>query len=379
MNAERLHAIALAVRSDLDQTGVVGVIGVLRDALKNQVGAPQEPSYQQAVSTTLQQLQSALSAAQSNTFPATWIETLEELGAAGLLGAALRQRVTEVFERNQITPSVAAEEVETIAAELQALDTAIDQLLASFDYFDVQREELAPGEVEVSVLIPRAEVREELRRLGEEFVELQKILGPFLELATGSRPPVHVRTMSSSNYSVFLEIAPKAAAFVAIAVERVVALYKSLLEIRKLRQDLADAGVPEAGLAGVDTHANEHMRNGIDVAADEMLASISVKDASRKNELSNELRGSMNAIANRIDRGYNIDVRAALPVQPEPTDGETPAVKDSPDIAALRRIAELSPNLKFINRVGAPILSLPEVTNPPDAPKRARAAPNKRS
>lgn len=39
MNAERLHAIALAVRSDLDQTGVVGVIGALRDALKNQVGA----------------------------------------------------------------------------------------------------------------------------------------------------------------------------------------------------------------------------------------------------------------------------------------------------------------------------------------------------
>ncbi len=60
---------------------------------------------------------------------------------AGLLGAALRRRVTEVFERNQITTSVASEAFEKIAAELQALDTAIDRRLASFAYFDVQREE----------------------------------------------------------------------------------------------------------------------------------------------------------------------------------------------------------------------------------------------
>lgn len=63
MNVERLHAIALSVRADLDQTGSVAATASLRDALRNSIASPQEPSYQEAVSTGLQTLLDALSTA----------------------------------------------------------------------------------------------------------------------------------------------------------------------------------------------------------------------------------------------------------------------------------------------------------------------------
>lgn len=147
-------------------------------------------------------------------------------------------------------------------------------------------EELEPVQPEVGVLIPLPAVGNQLERLGHDFQELQRLLGPFLELGTGSRPPLEVMTISSTDFGVFIDVAPKAAMFVAVAVERVVALYKNLLEVRKLRQQMEDQGVPVDKLAGVDEHANSVMAEGIDTIVDEIVADAhSSLDTSRQNEL----------------------------------------------------------------------------------------------
>lgn len=346
-------------------------MAALRDALRNSIASPQEPSYQEAVSTGLQTLLDAVASAPSNEFPPLWVEALEELGISELLGDELAGRLRSIFERNQITPSVAADEVEAIAKELSDLDAGLAQLLAGLAHFELGSEDLDPGQAELGVLIPRPAVREELELLGNEFVELQRLLGPFLEIATGSRPPLKVRTISSSDFGVFLDMAPQAAAFVAVAVERLVALYKQLLEIRKLRQELADQGVPPERLDGIDDHANEHMATGIESVVDELLGSRDEASLGRDNELRIELKLSLNAIANRIDRGYNIDVRAE-PEEPTHSEGgDEDASTEGPDGPALRRIVEISPKLRFINRSGEPILSLPEPAHDDDQAEEA--------
>ncbi len=201
VNAERLHAIALAVRDDLQTTGVVATLQQLRDALQNQVNAPQEPTYQQQISAALQQLTEALADAPSNSFPPAWQQALEELGVGDLLGAPLAESVREIFERNQITPSVALDAILALTSRLEALAASLDQLLAGLRHLHVGSEDLATGEAEVGILIPRPAIDNELKKLGDEFVELQKLLGPFLEVGTGSRSPLLVRAISSSGPS----------------------------------------------------------------------------------------------------------------------------------------------------------------------------------
>ncbi len=145
--------------------------------------------------------------------------------------------------------------------------------------------------------------------------------------------------------------------FVAVAVERVVALYKNLLEVRKLRQQMEDQGVPVDNLAGVDEYANSVMAEGIDTIVDEIVADAHYSlDAGRQNELKVEVRLSLNGIANRIDAGFNIDVRAGA--GPEQEEAEANGSTD--DAEAVRMIQNASPNLRFINRPGRPILSLQE-------------------
>lgn len=379
MNVERLHAIAKAVNAEIRQMDLVGKMTALQSALTNQANSPQEPSYQQNVATSRQSLVDVLAEAPSDGYTPTWRQAIEELGFDDLLGAQLLERIHEIFNRNQITTSVARDEVTQLTADLQELVTALQSMLESFAYFEIGSEDLEPGEAEVGVLIPRPAVKEELSKLGEEFEELQKILGPFLELAEGSRPPLKVRTISSSDFTVYVAMAPGAALSVATALDKILDVYKKILDIRASHQQLADQGVPPEVLAPLEDHANNRMAEETERIASEMVdASATVADSGRANELKIEIRLSLNALANRIDHGYNVDVRATPEPEPKPTeDGTEPDADGVANRQALRRISDLALNLAFVNRTGKPILSLPEgetIQEEPDNPEDPPAA-----
>lgn len=353
MNVERLHSIAKALQQELQTRDVVQRVASLHTALANQANAPQDPSYQQQVATMLQSLEESLSSAESDDFPPTWRQVIEELGIERVLGTPLLLRIQEVFARNQITTTVARDEMAEISAEVQRLGSALQSLLDSLDYFKIGAEELEPGDAEVGVLIPRAFVAEELPALGVEFERLQRILNPFLELGD-SRAPLKIRTISSSDFAVYVAMAPAAAMYVANATEKVLEIYKKLLEVRRLRQEMADNGMTDEDLAAIDARANSMMSEATEVIANDVVDEAVVTDGHRANELKVEIRLSLNALANRIDQGFNIDVRAGGPPPDSGTDD------GSPDSRAIIAIKRTGPRLAFVNRTGRPILSLPE-------------------
>ncbi len=203
-------------------------------------------------------------------------------------------------------------------------------------------EDLDPGEAEVGILIPRAVVNNELSQLGDEFVELQKLLGPFLEIVTGSRPAVEVRTISSTDFGVFRHRAGGRCLPCHCRRARRGSLQEPL-EIRTLRQGLRDQGVPDASLAGVDEHANEHMTTGIAAAVNELVDDRGGIESGRRSELKTELRLALRAVANRIDKGYNIDVRAEEPEESD-EEGDSTSVDDLAQ--AFRTIANVAPGLR---------------------------------
>lgn len=358
MNAERLHAIALAVRDDLQQTQTVKRLQELRDALQQQVNQPQQPGPQQQVSKIRQELTAALENAPSNSFTPAWRQILDEIGASSFLGSTLSGTLDGVFARNQITPSVAQEEVQQLHKGAEQLSAAIQQLIKSFAQLGIGSEQLQPGECELGVLVPRGAVENRLDEFGAELGQLNKTFGTFAELAIGSRPGFEIRTVSSTDFAVFLALAPEIGACIAIAVERIVSLYKQLLEIRLLRSQLAEQGVTDKSLQGIDSHANMHMEKGIDALIGELIDRYAGNiDEGRRNELRTELKHSLNRIANRVDLGYNIDVRAEpLPEPEEPDADET----DDDLRAAIETISEASATLQFLKPAGSPILSLPE-------------------
>jgi hypothetical protein len=368
MNAERLHAIALALKAELTETESPSLLQQLVGALRQMVEDPNQPAHQQAVGAVRQQLYGALTGASSNDFSPAWREALDELGVAELLGENLRERIDVVLGRNEITPTAAADELAPLDARLQELNQALDSVLAGFQFFALGAEDLPPGAFEVGFLVPRPAVKEELGALGAEFIDLKRILGPLLELTTGSRPDVHVRSIASSDFQVLLDSAPATALLLATALERLISSYEKVVNIRLAHQQLREAGASEETLASASRDAKDKMGTDIEGLVDELLVRANQVDQGRANELRTELRNSLNALANRIDEGYSIEVRAGEPPVDDEDDGDGDGSPLDPEKQLLRERSEgvraVQKRLTFRNITGEPILELPEGDEP---------------
>jgi hypothetical protein len=358
MNAERLHLVVRALNNELNKPNIPQLLEQLAAALQSQVNAPQDPVHQQGVASTLTTLEQALSRAPSNSFNPGWIEISSEVGLYDLTGERLATRIREIFSRNQITPSVALAEIQKAHQELAARKTAVDGVLGGFKTLKIGMEKLDAGSAELGVLIPRAAVDNTLTGLQEELREIDFVLRTLAEFSTGQSQKFEVRTISSSDFQVFLDMGPQLAA-VAVAVERLVNLYKTLLEVRALRKDLKSKGVPDKSLSGVDDHAAKVMEDGIAELVEEF--SIEYRDLHEKgrmNELRITLTVALRKLANRIDKGVDLEVRVGPPEPAASPEEQTSETKLR--AAQFARMQESASRLSYLDREGEPILQLPE-------------------
>lgn len=357
MNAERLHATALAVRADLEATNVPALLSQLAAALRESVESPADPDSQQQAASSREQLIAALTSARANDFSDAWRLSLEELGVWGLLGVNLRDRIEEIFQRNEITLAAAATEIEDLNVQLGGLVERLDQLIAGLAGFQIGAEELDQGEFEVGFLIPRAAVDNELEELGREFVALDSILGPFMELAGEGRPDLEIRSIASSDFQIYLVAAPGIALTLAKVIESLLSSYEKIRNIRAAAFNLQDVdSVPDEAIEPLVAHANERMSIDIDAFAQELVAEVADRlPAGREHELRIEVNRSLRRLARRIDEGYSIEVRAFTPTEEEDEEAAAPdAVADT-----ARAITARQPYMRRMNLTGKPILELP--------------------
>ncbi len=357
MNTERLHTIAIAVLDDIKTTKLRETLKQLVGALQNQISQPQAPQFQPQVSEHLKTLYASLSAAPSNDFSPAWKQALQELGLDGLLGKSLQVRIEGIFERHPITLSIALEELSKLQNQLTSYGGALEQIVSGFKQMNIGAEELEPGQCEIGVIIPRSAIQNKLGEFADDLEDLDGIFGTFAELTTGESPPgFEIRSVSSSELSVFLEMLPIVAASIALSVERLVKVYKDILEIIEKHRELRERGVTKNQLKGVEEHIDQRMKDEIEKLTKELLKKYKVKDEPRRNELRNAVKLSLNKIANRIDKRYSFEIRAK-PISDEEAAEKGTAPEDKEYINA---VISASKNVEFLKPGGPPILSLPE-------------------
>lgn len=350
MNAERLHIVARTLQQELSKRNVTATLQNLVDSLQS-ITQRNDSNSQSAVVTSRDAFYAAVTDTPSDSFTPAWRQILKEMGGEALFGSKLKQQVQQILADNQMTPGVAHERLKDILAQLEAFKLALDQMIAAFKEFKIGTERLEPGEAEIAVIIPREAVHERLGELIQELESFEFFFKTLSEVATGQPDILQVRTVSSSKFMIFLLAHAKFAEIVAKCVNFIVSQYKRILEIRKLQGDIERLKVPDTLAEGLKTYANEEMEKQIESFTVEIVNEYVAQDGHRKNELRNAVKFSLNGMANRIDRGFNIEVRF------EPTSD-----KDAnPDvIKAFQTIKSAQINMQYMNLEGAPVLALPE-------------------
>lgn len=371
MNAERLHAIVIALNQEMSQRNVVGKMQELVNALQQVVNQPQNASYQHTLAVSREAMYTAVTATPSDKFSPVWRQILSVIGGDDLFGDKLKENIEIIFARNQITPAVALKELQGLLSKLQTFKDGLDRAVTAFRLFKIGDERLEPGDCEIGVLIPRDAVRNQLLEFADELQDLGKILNTFSEVATGKPDELVIRTISSSDLLVHLQAAPLYAACLATAIERVVALYKQLLEIRKLHAEIKKLGVPDDRISGIEKYAEEIMESGIEKISVEIVNEFhKEKVKGRKNELTNAVRVSLKNIARRIDKGFSLEVRV------EPVPEKDQKAENEELQKAIAVIQSAAANMQFLNLEGEPILRLPEGKPEGKKTKRTKKEPH---
>jgi hypothetical protein len=354
MNVEVLNTICLSFIDELNKTNIVNLLAQLSSHMQNMIDNPQYSQYQQNVSQTKMSLISELNKTRINDFSPFWKENLKEIGFEGLLGNELADKIEKIFANNQITMSIAYQEIAEIYQKLSSLVTCITQLSDNLKKLNIGIEKLQNGQSEFEVLIPRVAIEQDLKQFSDEILEIKKIIDDFNELIIGSRPDIRLKTIASTDYSILLDILPKVGFGLLTVISSIVITYKTILDIRKHHKELKDQGVPAEALEGIADYANNMMTDSISQSVTELINKYALNmEKGRKNELLISVKMSMNKLSNRIDSGYNFDVRFS-------DENVDEKMSEEDESETRQQINDMSKNLTFMNLSGEKILCLPE-------------------
>lgn len=358
MNVERLHRILKDLDQLIKNEKTVALLQQVRDHLQNQVNQPNQASHQKNLVSSLDKFYVSLEKSGYNDFSPSWKEIIEEVSQDIKFGIPLKIQIEKILSSNSITPAKALEDIKKIYDDLQAFQTATKDTLTGFKTLKIEEEDLEQGQCELGYTIPREFVENKLSELKNEIGELNFILNHISEAVTGQKQEHKVKTISSSDFLLYVLIGLQVGNVLSKATERILNHYKQILEIKLLRNQLKEKGVPASKTKDIESHANGMMKKEIKEIAKEVITDHFNGENGRKNELENGLIISLNKLANRIDKGFNVEIRVEPLPEPKEDEEQTDEYKSKSDL--VNSIKESSRNIEYLETDGESILKLSE-------------------
>ena len=357
MNVERLHRVIFDFQNDLQKTNLIGVLQSVRDNLQNIVNQPNQPAYQTNLVASIEELNKALHTAKYNSYTPMFKETISEITNEMKFGDELKNEVDNIFASNLITPAKALEDIDKIVNNITQIQTGIKNTIEGLESLNIEKEELEPGTCELGYTIPRKYIDNKLVELKNEIAELNFILNIITEAVTGKTEDYKVKTISSSEFLLYVIIGLQVANALSKATERILNHYKQILEIKVLRNQLTEKGVPAKETISIEKYANGLMETEIKKIAKEIIDEHYEGENGRKNEIQNGLTIALNKLANRIDSGFSVEIRVEPLPKPKTEDKDE---QYESDVELIKSIQKSANNIDYIEAKGKAILQLPE-------------------
>lgn len=324
MNTERLYELFEKLTAESSRAAVVEKLEQLIQHITNQVNEPTNANHQTEFSKVLTQLRDAMGKSWFNQLTPLESDVLEKMDLDILVGQRLTNRISELMRENGMLPAVVRDELIKINGRLKKGLEDVKNTISNFQNLGLDEgTALEPGVGELALRIPRDFIGQSFSSFIEDAQFLKDLVTTNVELIEGKHDDLTLRSLASSDYGIFLEVGPQVVAFTVLAIERMMALYKSILEIRVLRDQLKERGVPAAGLEPIEANVQERIdevaRKGIEDALKEIKAKA---DKARANELKNHAVLLFTRLLEKLENNYDLDGRIGHADKPPEAEAE---------------------------------------------------------
>lgn len=355
MNLGRFHFAINFIVKEFDNFAIIQKLNTLQSALQNSISSPNEQNTK-AFREAYSDLAKTLESCKTNDATPTEKKIFDEIGASQYIGIGLLKKISRIISDNNITPANAFEEIKILILRIDEFHNYINSINIVFKELKIEYYELKTNEAQIGIAIPPELINSNLEGLEKEAHEFNRVFKTFYEVVGERVESIKIRTLSSSDFELFLASIPIVAALLATAIERIVALYKNVLEIKKLRYELAKQKVPKKNIKPVEEYENSVVNQGLEDISKALIEENYKGEEGRKNELRTGLKMALRILADRIDHGVLVEVKVGEPEEPEvPEDSEEGKKPSAKELAAYRKQKQLA---EGINRRGRALTQL---------------------
>lgn len=251
-------------------------------------------------------------------------QILNELKLLDDLVQPLASRIKTTITQNSFDQNQAITELTSIRDDLARKLNEIQKIDSAFTSLDVEYESVFSGDSEIGLLLPRELTGETLEELNQELQQINRVFRAINEITGSEEYSPKIRTISSSWWQIFLELDHTQIAAWVFAIERIVNLFKTNLEIKALQKQLEEKDIPKKITSALEKEVETKIKTGIQKIASDIRKKFSkTSDEPRLNELETQLKQGLTYLAKRLNQGAEIEINISLPAKPKkPKDSE---------------------------------------------------------
>ncbi len=254
MNLGRFYGVIWSLKVEFEKYAILPQLGKTITALKQSISQP-DAQTASAFKIELDTLSKTLELSPSNNATPSRRKSYRELGAEDKIGIGLLNKINTILSTNSITPADALVSIQEVDKEVNEFHKTITTLSNGLGTIEAEFDELNEGEQEIGISIPESVLKANLSNVEKEIKCINELLSVFSEVATGKVTHYSIRTIGSSDFEIFFKDVALITACVAAAIERIVALYKQQLEIKKVKLELEHLKMPTKVTKPYNEHA----------------------------------------------------------------------------------------------------------------------------
>jgi len=218
-------------------------------------------------------------------------QVISELDLGDVLSPRFKEIIEAAIREGSFNPAGLASDLRKIGKNASKKIGQINAIARAFNELHVEFEEVENETAEVGFLLPREVVGNTLKNLTSEFNNIAKLAQAINELVGATDYDPKVLTIASSWWQVFLELDVGAILVWVLLIERIVILFKSNLEIKRLQQQLSDQKVSQEITDLIENEIERRVSTALQELASELRKSYSkIEDGARLNEVETQLR-----------------------------------------------------------------------------------------
>lgn len=317
MNLGKFYYGVYELNTYYEDLGILAQIDKLINAVSSYIGSPSADTIQVFRDTTNETLQ-LVSSYNPEMNLESLREVLKETNGTDSFGPGLEKALREIVTNSGLVPQELLSSIQKLRKRVSMFSQHIKNVSNAFEVFGTDYNFIEEDHFEFGALLPKELVGESIEEINKELLHLDRLFKNLNELMGYGNTSPKVKTISSSWWQFFIELDATQIMAVTIAIERIVNLYKTSLEIRKMKAEAEEKKLSAKAIEVLEQEIETKIKTGMHEIAKEIREKFQKNDdKSRCNELEIGIRQELINLAKRINQGAVYEVRAGLPEEPD--------------------------------------------------------------